>query len=787
MASSSSAGTLSARVLVGLLILGALAACGYDLQFALRFGGTLALLALVLAGGCRLSASLMRRAHPSEVLLAAGTTATALVVLTTLLLCLAGWLSFWTVLAAHLVTWLVVRRMCKPGPAAWPRLQHRLLHPREPGVTRWAKLTCLATVLAAGALGIFNPKANYDAIGYHLTAAATWLNESGVRLVPTPFGDNGQAYMPANFELIQTWLMLALHDDLLARAGQFPFLGMIMLAGYVMARNLSMKRRYAMWAALTLLLCRHLLVQSGSAMVDVATAAFVLGFLALAATFGRTGQRYALICAGLSLGLAVGTKFLVLALLPLVLPLAALWAWPVLRRRPVQSVALLLVSALLPALYWYARNAWLTGNPLYPLRVTLGGHVLLPGAYGRDIMQHWLFNRSNRTDLVEAVLEVFGPIVGRPMVGPWWLAFVALPLVWLVGVCCTAIFGRRKRIQVVCLLLAVPAMLAIQWFVVPYQEPRFFFVPLGLLCAGLAVAASANRVPRLFIATILIAHLLVCARWYALLVALLAVGVIALFSAPLLRRFAARKTSWGLAAVILWWVLAWGAAPERTRPRAFVHHPRFCEAWTWTDANIHEARIGYAGHNIPYFLFGPQLRNEVMPINVDRHLDFAFHDYAAADNEMTRAEAFTPEAAYYRARLDHRAWMNNIEQLRLDYLVISTVAENQMLTIRHDAEGFPIEARWAARSAGALTLVYEDRHTRIYGVGALGPAERRYEPAIIRAEPDCFGLRRSDPGAYAELYPWAEKKITETPRLRSLLAWLDRQQTAPRPTPRSPE
>ena len=39
------------------------------------------------------------------------------------------------------------------------------------------------------------------------------------------------------------------------------------------------------------------------------------------------------------------------------------------------------------------------------------------------------------------------------------------------------------------------------------------------------------------------------------------------------------------------------------------------------------SRVAYAGTNIPYYLLGTGLRNEVRYVNIDRHRDWLLHDY----------------------------------------------------------------------------------------------------------------------------------------------------------------
>ncbi len=48
------------------------------------------------------------------------------------------------------------------------------------------------------------------------------------------------------------------------------------------------------------------------------------------------------------------------------------------------------------------------------------------------------------------------------------------------------------------------------------------------------------------------------------------------------------------------------------------------------------ARVAYAGTNIPYYLFGTGLRNDVRYVNVDAHRDWLMHDYHRAAIERSQ-------------------------------------------------------------------------------------------------------------------------------------------------------
>ena len=55
----------------------------------------------------------------------------------------------------------------------------------------------------------------------------------------------------------------------------------------------------------------------------------------------------------------------------------------------------------------------------------------------------------------------------------------------------------------------------------------------------------------------------------------------------------------------------------------------FYAGWRTFDASCgpRGARVAYAGTNIPYYLLGQGLRNDVRYVNVDGHRDWLLHDY----------------------------------------------------------------------------------------------------------------------------------------------------------------
>jgi hypothetical protein len=130
------------------------------------------------------------------------------------------------------------------------------------------------------------------------------------------------------------------------------------------------------------------------------------------------------------------------------------------------------------------------------------------------------------------------------------------------------------------------------------------------------------------------------------------------------------------------------------------------------------ARVAYAGTNIPYYLFGAGLRNDVRYVNVDGHRDWLMHDYhrAAAD----RGEATWPNSrpGWDRTHPDFEGWLANLQADGIQLLVVTRVNPAEGPHHVADAEGFPIERRWADAHPELFEPLYgprqQDRLFRLY-------------------------------------------------------------------------
>jgi hypothetical protein len=584
-----------------------------------------------------------------------------------------------------------------------------------------------------------------DAPIYHLYFAARWWQAGRLFLVPVPFGENAATYFPAGGDVVFAWLFVGWGGDTLAKVGQFPFLVLAAVAVGTLAREVGCRRDAAALAACLFATSTPLALFSFEGNVDTI---FVAGYL-IAVLFSLRAERGAEATASralgaLAAGLAWGTKPTATVFVPPLLVLVA--AGVMIRRRPGwrRELGLVAVLSLLPCGFWFARNALLTGNPLYPLDVPLLGWV---GWYGPGVMERSQYHipRGDVRALGDIVLSVFDP-----RLVPLWLAGIAGA--WRIGA------KRTERDGWVWLLAGLAVLnVALYWLFIPYRtQQRFFLQALGL--AAVPVARLIDRAGglRWLAFGLLAAHLLTPQGW-----PLAAPGreppwdlspVVPNGMAPLLAIFGPNATAllillatslivsgfllsskwrrerWRVAGGLVAFLLAaaaWGAWALSPRTRAEPFYPPFRDylvGWLRLEglSPPEGARVAYAGTNIPYYLMGRGLRNEVRYVNVDAHPGWQLHDYhrQAVAQGRPHWEGY-PRPGWDRQTPDRDTWLANLRAAGIDFLVVTRVNPMEGPHNAADPEGFPIEKQWADGLAADFVPVYgagTDLLFRIYRV-----------------------------------------------------------------------
>jgi hypothetical protein len=636
----------------------------------------------------------------------------------------------------------------------------------------WDALAGLALVLVAAlVLGIRSlllaVKVVSDGPIYHLYFAARWWKAGRLLMVAAPFGENAATYFPANGDLWFTWLITSWGGDRLARVGQAPFLVLASVAPFACARLIGAGRSASLVATCWFASSTPFLLFSFEPNVDtIFVAGYLLGAYFLLRAACVPSDRWAILLASLAAGLALGTKAVGVVFIP---PLLAIAIVAVLAQKlPVRTkIARALTVVTVPLVtggYWYIRNALLTGNPVYPLEVRLLGRTIWLGWYGREAMQFSPYYVP--VEDWRALIDTSAAVLD-PRLVPLWLAAIGISWVLVQS----KIDASRRWTSVFSLMAILNV--ALYWLCIPYRtQQRFMLQALGLAVVPLAVLFDRWRWLRQVGVLLLALHLLTPENWpfpnrddaipwdlservpnavgslipffpriqrafYAALPARSALSLVLLCVMILLANLTVGawscvsrngRTSWRCAvvAIVISAAFVWigdrdlWSDAQNARIEVYPPFPNFYAGWQHLerDAGPDGARVAYAGTNIPYYLLGKRLRNEVRYINIDRHRNWLLHDYH--HNAHMRGEGTwpNPRPGWDRAEPDYEAWVENLEAEGIQFLVVTRVNPAEGAHNVADSSGFPIERVWAD--------LHPDRFEPLYGRSQNDPWIRLY-------------------------------------------------------------
>jgi hypothetical protein len=342
---------------------------------------------------------------------------------------------------------------------------------------------------------------------YHLWFVARWHESGRLDAIPTPFGERAAQWFPANGSLAMLWGVELARSDGPARLVQWPF--QFVIAGLVglLARRVSGRTEAGWLAGGAWLTVAPAVFLSGQPNVDhLFTAWWLAGILfALSAEGSSRAEpaidpRLAAWLAGFGAGLAAGTKTIGIVFGPLLLLPLLIAAWR--RGRFVAAFVRFLAASLLTGGFWYLRNLFETGNPLFPLELRVLSVPILQGWYDTTGMRNSSYHiERDRLDLGTAALARFFD-------ARFLLLLVAglllAALVSLAGVLTKRRDSARPR-GLGYLTFAAVVIVGLFWYVVPYNSQfRFLFPAVGLALSALVAIGGRFAGTRLALGAILI-------------------------------------------------------------------------------------------------------------------------------------------------------------------------------------------------------------------------------------------------------------------------------------------
>ena len=256
--------------------------------------------------------------------------------------------------------------------------------------------------------------------------------------------------------------------------------------------------------------------------------------------------------------------------------------------------------------------------------------------------------------LADMLLAVFDP----RLIFVWILA---LSGAWIWGIRPAGVTSDRWIWAITWLALF---NIAAYWLLIPYRtQQRFMLQAIGLLTVPLARLFDRGRWLRLLATALLLVHVFTAQSWPAgpadrdppwdlsprvvnmvpslllvrwnypgALVTFMLLGIAALGLAWLWTRPGLKSGFRALAASVLFALLAipiFNSDNSDPREAFFPEFRDYYRGWIQLDSRVgpRGARVAYAGTNLPYYLLGTHLRNEVRYININAHPGWLLHDY----------------------------------------------------------------------------------------------------------------------------------------------------------------
>jgi hypothetical protein len=452
----------------------------------LGLNGLTGVAALALASRCRLSSR-------AERLLAASVLYVGLALASGLLLGLTGHLTYWwvTVLQAGIAVVAGVG-------ARWQVTRDAVDLRRWPGLVtgRGLRIAALAVGVAylyVAFVGVVSEPSAGDELMYHLPLVAAFAR-AGRIVVPalgTYWHTDWWAYHPANAYVLYQWWVLPFGSGVVVDLVQLPHAIAAALATFVIARGFGADRRGALWAALLFLAVPIVINQCKTGLVDVTLTFLFAAGIAFAVCGTPTRQR--LLLAALAWGAVPGGKLSGIVYLAaggacLLLHAASTLRGRALLRQLAVAAAAIGSATLLLSGYWFARNYWLKGSPIFPLSVVDAQNM----AWSNVLVYGPLIPLLDFT--------IYHPMFFYNYETGAGLQFAALALPAAAALA----FGALRRRQFgVAATAALPLLMYPFWLVSHSREPHTLFrFVLPAMPAGFAAAGwFLSRAPRARVVT----------------------------------------------------------------------------------------------------------------------------------------------------------------------------------------------------------------------------------------------------------------------------------------------
>jgi len=570
-------------------------------------------------------------------------------------------------------------------------------------------------------INLINPPICPDSLQYHLSFPATWLKSGNLNNPLVIFGSRPTSaeltalmYYPINAELFFFWLMAPLKNAFLADIGEAPFYFIGIAAIYSILRKFSIKKEAALFIGLLWALIPNVFKQLRTAsQIDVICAALLLIYLNQLIILYRKPIIRNGILLGITIGMLAGTKVLNVYWLIALAPLSLYYFFKTRLNLNFRYSAALIFTILFFAIIFggfsYIKSFILTGNPFYPVNVTIFGKQIFPGFIEKDSFSNIFVNWKEFS-----LTKLFF----REGLGIQFLTFILpgtfVPLLLYP-------FVRRKNedyFEYALLFLAPFLMFLLFLFVIKAYWTRYLFPYLGIGLITGVIFLDRFKWKDWFISIFGVLSIIISAISLANRVELVVslIATILLFILALVFRtkiiknipkfMPGRILLFGSIVLILSLCIL-NAKYDREEFSRYsspfskkeIGQRDIGFAWKWLDENTGKGmRVAYTGRSEFYPFFGEKLKNDVF--------------YVSVNNKPALPHLY-PDGLY-RKEKDYQAWKNNLKRENIDLLFVALpyAVNNES----DNPKEFPVEDQWALEHPQLFKPVYKNSLAHIYSV-----------------------------------------------------------------------
>ncbi|MDP2927671.1 MAG: glycosyltransferase family 39 protein [Candidatus Omnitrophota bacterium] len=570
-------------------------------------------------------------------------------------------------------------------------------------------------------VNLINPPICPESHQYHLSFPAFWLKNGNLINPISVFGAwpisadlTALTYYPMNAELLFFWWMLPLKNAFIADVGQAVFYLLGILAIYSILRKYSLKNNTALLVSFLWAIIPNVFKQiRNGTQIDVMCAALFLMVLNYLLILNKKFNYKNALILGVTLGIFVGTKILNVFWSVTLLPLAAYFIISNAKKENYRS--LFFVLSVVAATFFifgsfsYFRTFILTGNPLYPVSVSLFGRTIFPGIIDKAGFSR-LFIPWEQFSVKDMF---FSEGLG--------LQFIAFVIPGTIIPFIVATFFKRKfnySIEYILLFMLPLIMFCMYFFVIKALWIRYLFPYLGIGLIAVAVFLDKFKYGKKYLTFLGFICIFSSAAElakrneliFSFLLALLLFAIAFIFRKSLMRNLRNILSLKALLVMVIITFVVLFILNEKYNREEFNRYAisfkgkesaqvDIGRAWKWLNENTGSGmKIAYTGRSEFYPFFGSKLKNSVLYVSVNDKPPLA-HFYADG---------------LYRKEKNYGSWLNNLRKDKVDYLFIAL--PHKLNNESNDLKKFPIEDDWASGHAESFKLVFSNSLARIYKI-----------------------------------------------------------------------